>query len=176
MKRTGKLALSGILVGLGVFALFAANLAAPLTVAFAAFAGLFCAVAVLHCGLSWALGVWVVTAAAALLLLPDKTAACWYLLFFGHYPVIKSLLERIKNQVICWAAKIAAFGVCTVALLLLFRALFLAALPDFPLWILLVGLLIGFVMYDIAFSALISFYVRRLANVVGPTVNNDHRR
>ena len=172
MSRVRKLTTSALLAALGVLVLLFSSLLPTMALPFAAFAGLLPAAVVLHCGLGWGLGSAVVTATLALLLLPNKTGAVWYAVFFGHYPVVKSLLERISKQILCWLAKLGVFAVCTAALYFLLRGFFFAALPEQALWILLPALTVGFILYDIAFSALVSVYSRRIA----PHVDTNFRR
>lgn len=168
MSRTKKLALCAMLSAIGVLILAASGLAFPVRLSLAALAGLIPAIAVLHCGLFWSLGTYAVTAALSLLLLPEKTGAVWYLLFFGHYPVAKSLIERIPNLAAQWIAKLCFFAGCMALLFFLFRELFFAALPDQTLWILLAALCAAFILYDIAFTALVSFYRRRIGSRIDP--------
>lgn len=167
MNSTRKLALCAMLAAIGVLILWVSGVAIPVQLSLAALAGLIPAIAVVHCGLFWSLGTYAVTSALALLLLPEKGGALWYLLFFGHYPVVKSLLERIPNRILCWLSKLAAFEACMTLLYFLFRKAFFAALPDEALWILLPALCFAFVLYDIAFSALVSFYDRRIGKRIG---------
>ena len=42
-------------------------------------------------------------------LLAEKEAAILYLFFFGHYPILKGLIEKIKKAVIEWVLKISVF-------------------------------------------------------------------
>ena len=163
MKRAAKLTLSALLSAMGVLVLLLSSVTTQLSLPAAALAGLFPAVAVLHAGLWWGVGSSAVTAALALLLLPEKTAAIWYLLFFGHYPIVKSLLEQIPGRVLSWLCKLLVFAACAAGLFFLFRSFFYAALPEQALWLLFAALAVGFVLYDIAFSALISFYSGRIA-------------
>lgn len=77
-----------------------------------------------------ALSVYAVTAALAVLLVPDKELACVYL-FFGYYPALKPTLDQIAARPLRLAAKLA---LCTAAALtmyfLLIRVLGLEQLSD----------------------------------------------
>lgn len=163
MSRVRKLALSALLVALSTALLYGASLLPAAQLAVIAAAGLLPAVAVIHCGLGWSAGVYAASSILALLLLPDKLAALWYLLVFGHYGILKSLIERLKRPAVQWGLKLAVFAAVMGLMYLLFRSQFLAALPEYSVWILFAALLVCFVLYDIAFSALISVYNRRIA-------------
>ena len=77
-----------------------------------------------------ALSVYAVTAALAVLLIPDKELACVYL-FFGYYPALKPALDQIAARPLRLVAKLA---LCTAAALtmyfLLIRVLGLEQLSD----------------------------------------------
>ena len=171
MSAVKKLALCSALAALSVLILLLASVVTPVSVALSALAGLIPAVAVIHCGLWWSLGVYAVSGGLGLLLLPSRLPVILYLLFFGLYPVAKSLLERIRQPIVCWIAKAVFALVCAVLIYLLLRTL--AIIPPvaaFAWWHLGVAvvLLAAFVFYDFAFSALVSFYQRRIA----PNVDN----
>ncbi len=164
MTLTKKLALCAILSAIGVVVLVLAAVYPPLAPAFAAFAGLFGAVAVIHCGAFWALGVWIICGALGLLLSPAKGAAVLYLLFFGWYPVAKSGIERIGRLPLCWAVKLLTASAPIVGSYFVYYRLFVSA-QSFA-WYVYLGLflvmLAVFAAYDFAFSGLISFYLRRI--------------
>lgn len=164
MKPTKKLVFCALLAGIGVVILLLSSAYPPMAPGLAAMAGLIGAIAVLHCGLAWSAGVYVVCAALSMLLLPHKGAAVLYALFFGWYPIAKSLLERISNQVLCWACKIAlAAAGLTAAYFLYYRLFVNDAVFEWSTYAIAAVLcLLVFVAYDIAFSALISFYCRRI--------------
>lgn len=162
MKPIKKLTLSAILAALCVIALYLGSMLRQVQISLVAVAALFPAVSVIHCGYAWAAAVYAVSGTLAALLLPDKACAVWFLLVFGHYGICKSLIERLDKPVLEWVLKLAVFGVCISLIYFLFRAFFVGVLPAYSDWLLLAGLLVCFVLYDIAFSALISFYCRRI--------------
>jgi hypothetical protein len=105
----------------------------------------------------------------SLLLPSSKDAAIYYIFFFGHYPIIKSFLEKIKNKPLKWAAKLVIFNACVWAAL--FVSIKLMGIPDDMLkygYIVTAVLLnVTFVVYDIAVSRLIMLYNYRLRKIIG---------
>lgn len=162
MKTVKKLTVSAIVASLCIIFLYLGSVIHSVQISFIAIAALFPAVAVMHCGYFWAVAVYLISGGLALLLLPDKIGAIWFLLVFGHYGIVKSLIERVNKPIIEWILKIITFSICIAAEYLLFRAAFISYLPPYSEMILFVGLLVCLVLYDIAFSALISFYNRRI--------------
>lgn len=61
----------------------------------------------------WAVGVYFSTAFLSLLLLTDKEAALTYCLFFGYYPIIKDIIEKLPRWA-SWVLKFLLFNVAAV--------------------------------------------------------------
>ena len=86
-----------------------------------------------------------------------------YLAFFGYYPIIKEKLERLP-RVPSWALKEVIFH-AAMGLLYLALKLFVPSVDlSFSLPVIAFVLLAEavFILYDIAMSRLISFYLVRL--------------
>ena len=168
MNRTRKLSFSALIAAICVIVLAGSLLLPRVTLSLAAFAGLFPAAVVIVCGCGWAAGAAAAASALALLLLPDKTAGIWFLFFFGHYPIWKMLIERYQTRMEMplwgWILKLLGFAACMALLYWLFSTLFAAAIPyafresAAGPYILMGALLIGFVLYDVAFSILIGWF------------------
>lgn len=162
MKPVKKLTVSAILTALCVLLLYLGCVVPNLGISLVAAAALLPAVSVIHCGCIWAAGVYAASGFLALLLLPDKSCAVWFLTVLGHYGILKSLIEQLKRPVFEWILKLAVFGVCICVIYFLFRTAFVRMLPQYGAMLLFAVLAVCFVLYDIAFSALISFYCRRI--------------
>lgn len=63
----------------------------------------------------WGTGVYFSTAFLSLLLITDKEAALTYTLFFGYYPLIKDLIEKLPG-LISWILKFILFNLATVSI------------------------------------------------------------
>jgi len=130
----------------------------------AAVAGLVTAAAVLHSGCPAGFAVYAVSSVLSLLLLPQKIAALWYLLVFGHYGSVKSLLERMPGRWMEWASKCLVYTAAFFMMKVMFRNAFSALTALLPLSVLplyAVGLAV-FLLYDIGLSRFISLYLRRM--------------
>lgn len=171
MSRVKKLTVSAMVAALCVAILFLSALVPRVTLAITALAGIFPAAVVILCGYGWAAGCAVSAAILALLLLPNKSAALWFVFFFGHYPIWKSAIEKIQTRIhkpwMGWVMKLLGAGLCMTLLYFLFRSGFLGAIPEAVLGrfgLLVVGLLlmVCFIVYDIAFSILIGYFRVRI--------------
>lgn len=168
MKSAKKLTLSALVAALCVVCLALGAFLTRISLSLAALAGIFPAAVVILCGYGWAAGSALTAAILALLLLPDKTAGIWFICFFGHYPIWKALIERFqterKQPWLGWLLKLLGFGGCMALLYLAFGSFFTAGIPfDFgstaagPI-LLILGLLVAYVIYDVAFSILIGWF------------------
>lgn len=98
-----------------------------------------------------------------MILVPDKGIALMYLIFFGLYPVLKSLFEK-QSHIQSWLFKLLYFNLVLALFWFLLRSLFLPQIPeqlDNNAIIFLLGNVI-FVLYDIGLSRLIFGFLRRL--------------
>ncbi len=107
-------------------------------------------------GKKWALGVFFVTSLISFILLADKEAALNYTLFFGYYPLLKPLYEKLP-KVFSWGVKVLTFNVALVAIGLIVTFIFKLPFLDedfgkltIPLFAVLFNVV--FVMYDIMFT------------------------
>lgn len=162
------MALVGVLTALGLVILYLAALAPTGRLGLVALAGLVPAAAVVSSGLPAGVFCYAATGILGFLLSPDKGNALLYLLFFGLYPLVKCLVERLHKLPLEWICKLALFnGVFTACWFLLHNVL-LSGLPAVfeELWVFyLLGNVI-FVIYDLGFSKLITLYAARVDKVI----------
>ena len=95
----------------------------------------------------------------------------FYILFFGYYPIIKSVGEKLKSRVPEWIIKLAVFNIALTAMVIFFRELlmmtFLDRLSGTALIVVLYILMnIVFVIYDYGVSKLVQFYMYKIHNKI----------
>ena len=107
-------------------------------------------------GKKWALGVFFVTSIISAILLTDKEVALNYTLFFGYYPLLKPIYEKLP-RIISWLLKAVTFNAAIVIIGVIVTFVFELPFLDedfggftIPVFIVLFNLV--FVMYDIMFS------------------------
>lgn len=165
-KNTKRLTVCAMLAALGVVILYLGSLVEVLDLSMAVLASLCCIIAVIEYGKSAPWAVYGVTAILSLILLPAKTPAAFYTVFFGFYPILKEKLERLKRP-LQWLLKEVIFNVALV--IMGFAVYFLSTTGDNlllenPLIIAATVVMaeLAFVLYDIALTRLISFYIIKL--------------
>ena len=174
MKNTKKIAICGIISALSsVFML--ASYFPYLTYAIPAIAGVFMMVPLIECGVLWALGTYV-AGAVLVLIFGELEASVLFIVFFGYYPILKAIIERLKNLAIEWLIKFFAFNFAAILGYFIISALFSISFSDFGIlgrfggFLFLALLNIVFVFYDIGLSRVASYYMLRLHNRVKKTL------
>jgi len=158
-KRISRLA---VLTALGVVLLLLTNVVPAGRLGLMALASMPVCVSLMMYDRKWAAGVFVITAVLGFLLFPGATAI-GYALFFGYYPIAKSLFERVRGAWQPWALKLALYTAAFAAYWFLARALFSGAdeiLPWFAVY--LIGVVV-FIVYDYCYSLIVCFYFDRIA-------------
>ena len=169
-NRTKRVAVSGMMVALGVIILYMGSLIEVLDISMAAIASLLCIITVIEYGKLYALLVFGATAVLAMLLLPEKFTPSLYALLIGYYPILKEIIERMGKKsgkrgfsVLCWAVKLIFFNAALAVVAVV--AVYVLVLPESEEWMQLTMLLLGnaaFVLYDIALTRMISLYFFRI--------------
>ena len=164
-NRTKRLTVCAMLCALGVVILWMASILSVIDLSMAVLASLLCVVAVIEYGGVWPWMIYAGTSVLSLVLVANKSAAAFYALFFGFYPILKEMLEK-HNRVFAWVCKEILFHLalagCFVVWKIFFPQELMISLP-IPLWVVFILMLeLVFVLYDVALTRLISFYVYRL--------------
>ena len=167
-KETGRLTAAAVLTALSVVVLAVGSLVEVLDLSMAAIASLAVVFAVIELRGKYPYLVFAATSVLAILLLPGKTPALFYALFAGYYPLLKLVFEKHFSRPVSWVFKILSFLAAAALIVFLAIKLFtvspLPSLPS-PFMYVAVGLLLTavFVVYDIALTRLITFYLWRLS-------------
>lgn len=164
-NKTYTLAFSSVIAALSLVFMFITTFIPVGTYALPCFAGALLAAVVLEAGYISASLVYIVVSVLSLILVSDKEAVLYYIAFLGFYPIVKGLLERIKNRLVQYIFKVAIFNVCIVAAF--YIGLFLLSVPKesfelFGVYLPLVFLGLGnlvFIIYDFCLTRLITQYV-----------------
>ncbi|MBQ9940854.1 MAG: hypothetical protein IJO74_04875 [Clostridia bacterium] len=166
MKKTKKLAFSGILTALCFVLLFIGSLFSTIDLSLSAIAGLLIVLAVIELDDKYAAGIFLAVSLLGLLLIPSKLTSLFFLGFLGWYPIAKRHFERLV-PLLAWPVKISAANVFLALSILVSRYVFLIPESDFDFSYLLFGLAnVTFVLYDICLSKLILLYLVKLRNLL----------
>ena len=159
--------MSALFAALSVVSLYFASVWPTGQLGFVAFSSLFVAAAVIEMGIAPGIYVFVVSSVLGMLILPNRVAPLLYILFFGYYPVVKSLIERTGRAAIQWILKLAVFNASLSIIWLFLRGL----LFDFgentlgTMMVYLFGNAI-FAVFDYGFSKVIWYYQSSISKYI----------
>ncbi len=166
MKNTGKVAFCAMMAALAS-AIMLVSFFPYLTYAVPAIAGLFVMVAVIETDIKWAFVTYIVSS-LIVFLMAEPEAKMLYILFFGYYPILKSVFERPKSRVLEYIMKFALFNAAILLNYLLLAPILGFAVEEFGEFgkysaiVLLVGANVVFPIYDHAVSQMAQFYMLRV--------------
>ena len=168
MRRTKKIALTGMLCALAVVIMMMGGLIPLATFCCPALAGLMLVPIFVECGekLSW--GAYAAIAMLSLMLCPDKEAALLFA-FLGYYPVLRWRLEQIRLSPLRTIAKLAVFNIAVgamyaVSIFLLQMDALLQEYREMGMMLTLFTLILGnitLLVYDVVLSRMTALYVNR---------------
>lgn len=172
MGKSIRVAFCGILTAFCTLLMFLTGLVPVGTYALPALAGVLLIVVVIELGTSWAWPVFIASSVLSLLVAGDKEAAMLYVIFFGYYPILKAVFEKIQKKLLAYLLKFAVFNVSMV--LGFFLSIWVLGVPRdsftlFGVYLPVLFLILGnfvFIVYDYAISTLVVTYYHRFHKIV----------
>ena len=170
MKNTKKITLCSMTAALSVVVMLTSYFP-YLTYAIPAVAGLFMMVPLIECGVSWGFAGYL-SSAVIIFIVGEPEATVLYIMLFGYYPVLKSVIEKIRQQLIEWILKLLCFNAAAIASYYVSTRLFGIPFDEFGEWgkygalVFLALCNVVFVLYDIGISRIASRYMYSLHDKV----------
>ncbi len=167
MKKSEQVALCGVVAALCTLLMFMTGMFPFSTYALPALAGLLMVTVAVETGPTWAYTLYVAVSLLSFIMTPDKEAMLMFVAFFGHYPITKLLIERLRSKPVRAVLKVLCFNLCVVLGYLVI--IYLLRMPDvltefgdfgkYSVYILLgLGNLL-FVVYDVALTNVMRVYM-----------------
>ena len=155
-----------MLSALGVILIYVGSLIEVVDISMAVIASMLTVFAVIEYGKGAPWMVFFATSALACIFAPPWSGfggTLYYVAFFGFYPILKEYFERM-SKVKAWICKEIVFNVCLAVIIVLLKLVFFAQVSvPVPMYVMLVLLCEAvFVLYDVALTRLITFYIYRL--------------
>ena len=170
MKNTTKIVFCGLMAALATVVMLVAYFP-YLTYAVPAVASLFIMVVFIELGLKWGIMTYFASI-LPILLFAELEAKILYIAFFGFYPLLKAVIERVSTRVAEWFIKFVSFNLIIVLTYLFISFVVGIKLDDMgelgkygSLILLAMGNLV-FVAYDICIERIAGLYYIRFHNTV----------
>lgn len=171
MKNSGKITFCAMMAALASV-LMATSYFPYLTYGIPALSGLFIMAALIETDVKWALCAYIASC-VPVFLIAENEAKLLYIIFFGYYPIVKFLCEKIRSRVVEYLLKFAVFNVAVLLAYCVFATVFSVDLGDMGEFgkytglILLLAANFVFVLYDKAILSVSAFYMQRIHPSVG---------
>lgn len=107
-----KVALGGIISSLCLLLMFLSSIIPAMYIAFPMFAGALMIIMVSEVNWKWAFLTYIAVSLLALFITFDKQAAFVFIILFGHYSIIKYLLNKIHKKWLVSAIKFIIWNAC----------------------------------------------------------------
>lgn len=165
-----RVALGGVISSLCILSMFLTGVIPFLAFTLPMIAGTLITIIVFEVNASWALLTYIAVSLLSIFVTFDKEAALIFILFFGHYPIIKYQIEKIPLKLIKFIFKLFIFNICIVAYYQLTIHLLgisdfmddFAAFGKYGLYILWVFSNIFFILYDYVLKGCVDIYLKHL--------------
>ncbi len=168
MKNTKKITLCAVMAALATVIMLISHFP-YLTYAVPAVSGLCVMIIVIEIDCKWAVLTYL-SASVMAFLFAEMESKIMFIAFFGFYPIIKCLIEKIGKSVIEWIIKYLIFNLCIVTAYSLFAEFLLSPVEDMGVlneyanYILLALANFVFAFYDVAISKISWLYLEKLHN------------
>lgn len=113
--KSTQVALGGLAAALSLLLMFLTGMIPFGDYALPAFAGVVLLANVVENGRKTALMVYVAVSLLALFVVPSKEAALLFVFFFGYYPILQTLLDKISVKILRMALKLVIFNTAVIA-------------------------------------------------------------
>lgn len=168
LNHTVKLAFCSVITALCVAIMFLTGIIPIGTYALPALSGVLLIPVVVELGTGWAWSVYIAASLLSFFIAADKEAVLFFILFFGYYPILKAVLERINKKAVQFFLKFAVFNAS--AIIEFFIAANLLNVPQdsffvhgvYLPWAFLIAGNVIFLIYDYALSLLIISYNKKV--------------
>ena len=119
-KSTKKISVCALLCALSVAVLYIASVMPTGQLGITAIASLLGISAVIETDIKGGIAVFAATSVLGFLVIPEKSALLLYVLFFGYYPILKSIAEKQKSRVTEWIMKLFTANAALSVIIFLF--------------------------------------------------------
>ncbi|MBQ3519556.1 MAG: hypothetical protein IKJ63_07360 [Clostridia bacterium] len=165
MRESYKTTICGVTASLALVLMLLTYINPFLTYTSPPFAGVLLILIMIEVGQAWAFGTYTAISLLALFLLSDKEAAVMFILFFGYYPMLRSVFEKkIKLKAVRYILELLIYNVAIALSVIVCMYVFGVDYDDFgdfgkySLLITAVLMNVIFVLYDFLVDKLILAY------------------
>lgn len=169
-----KIALGGIVSALCIISMFLTGIFPILSILLPMISGVFMMIIVSEINISWAFLTYIAVSLLSIIVTFDKEAVLLFIMFFGNYPIIRFIIDRIPYKILKWILKFLIFNVSVLTFFYLTTYLlgitaFLEEIQSIgkygtPIMLIIVNFM--FLLYDYNLDIFCQIYTKRLKPVL----------
>lgn len=110
-----RVALGGIVAALCLVTMFLAGVIPVLFLVLPGIAGILLMIIVAEVSIGWAFLTYLAVSLLSLFITFDKEAALIFIMFFGHYPILRFYIQKLPLKALRLVVKLAIFNLCILA-------------------------------------------------------------
>lgn len=169
-KISYRVALGGIVSALCLLCMFMAGALPVFYLVLPMVAGLLLMIIAEEVSMSWAWLTYFSVCLLSMLITADKEAALVFVMLFGHYPMLRLILHKLKFRLLRYILKAMIFNICIISFFVVTVFVFgidqmLTDMNDLGKYGGLILLLLAniiFVLYDFNLGAIYVLYIKKL--------------
>ncbi len=172
MKRSisYRIALGGTLASMCLLSQFITGVFPAFYIIMPMICGILVTVMAMETNVWWGFLMYLAVSTLSLFVTPNKDAALIFIMFFGHYPLIRPYLYRLKIKPLIYAVKLLIYNACILAYFFMTVYLFgmdemleeMGEFGKYGAYILLATANMMFVSYDYLMDIAMEVYRKRL--------------
>lgn len=165
MSKALNIAKGGLFTALTIIFLYISSIVPTSRLFLMALAASMIPISIISTSIKNSVVVYVATSLLSLLL-GLRGIAFMYIVFFGLYGFVKYYVERLRKAVLEFVLKLLFFNACLYLIYVIYK-IFTFGLPtvNIPIYYVIAGLQVVFIIYDYAMTILISSMNKRLKNI-----------
>lgn len=166
-EKSVKASFGGITAALSVIIMAVCSMLPSMTYAAPVICGVFITFAVIEFNPKFAFALYFAVSVLAITVVPNKESALFYALFFGIYPILKGFIESRTKGLFSWIIKYLIFNIAIIIAYLICSRLLnieydeIGNFGKLSLLFLWGSGNVTFLIYDIAFTRIVTLYVYR---------------
>ncbi len=165
-----RVALGGIVSSLCLVTMFLSGIIPALYLVLPMIAGILMMIIAVEVNIRWALLTYIAVSLLSMIITFDKEAALIFVLFFGHYPILRFFIEKIRPRLLKTLVKFSVFNICIIAFFYITIYLFgldqmldeMNELGKYGAPIMLALVNVIFILYDYNLDACYSIYRKKI--------------
>jgi hypothetical protein len=167
-KKTYNISLGGVMTAVCLLLMFLTAVFPMLSMALPLYAGILVYVVLDESGVAFAVLTYAAVSLLSFFLTPNIEASVYFAVFFGLYPILKFVFEKLKSKTAAFALKLVSFNVIIITAFFAAVSLFnindllkdFEYLGDLMIPVVLITINIMFLLYDYTLSIVLKAYLK----------------